>query len=258
MFSNYQDVQNKNKIVSFLSPFYFNNSITGAIIFAILLLGKAFIVGALFFIDGHKAQAGSPITAENLVTRTNIERERARLYPLTVNRDLIRAAEKKTRDMIAYGYFSHTTPGGKPFYLWIQEEKYQYKSAGENLAISFISEEDVMNAWMKSVTHRENLLDKNYSEIGIAVLAGEFEGKETIVIAQLFGEPKEANAAFAYTRSARRKFNQEPAFVQGLRVLNTGTNIAFFVLAVITASWFIQLNERSSGHRIRNRKFHDV
>lgn len=234
-------MQNKSKIVSFLSPFYFNNSITGAIIFAILLFSKAFIVGALFFVDGHKAQAGSPITAENLVTLTNIERERAGLYPLTINRDLVRAAEKKTRDMITYDYFSHTTPEGKPFYLWIQEEKYEYKSAGENLAISFTNEEDVVNTWMKSVTHRENLLDKNYNEIGIAVLVGEFQGKETIVVAQLFGEPKKANAALAYTLGARQKFNQQTALVQNLRVLNTETNIAFFIITIITGIGFIQL-----------------
>ncbi len=183
-------MQNKNKIVSFLSKFYFNHSITGAIIFAILFLSEAFIIGALFFMDGRLASAETPITANDLVMLTNNEREHAGLYPLTVNSKLTRAAEEKAKDMITEDYFSHTTPMGKPFYFWIREEGYEYKSAGENLAISFVNEQDLMDAWMKSVTHRENILDKQYNEIGIAVLTGEFQGKETIVVAQLFGEPR--------------------------------------------------------------------
>ncbi len=147
-------------------------------------------MGALFFARGNAVNAESPITAIALIEQTNSERAVKGLEPLKTNSKLAKAASRKAADIIQKNYFAHTTPSGKPFYRFIQESDYTYRSAGENLAISFTTAEDTIAAWMMSQKHRENMLDKNYEEIGIAVASGNFQGKNTIVVVQLFGEPR--------------------------------------------------------------------
>lgn len=162
----------------------------------VMLVSKALLSGALFLIPSTNA-ASPLLDAPTLIQLTNTERKINGRSMLRVNTKLAKAAEKKANDIMARGYFSHTTPEGKPFYQWIQEANYTYKSAGENLAISFISNEDATAAWMKSTTHRENILDPHYTDIGIAVAIGEFEGKTTAVAVQMFGEPTADEAIMA-------------------------------------------------------------
>ena len=192
-------MQNKNKKIEQLSKiikkihlYYGKNKIHSLILalFAIMLLIKVLISGALFlFPKTSKAQSPLPLTAETLVVLTNKERLNVGLSALSVNNKLTIAASKKAADIIANDYFAHTTPNGKPFFKWIIEETYQYRSAGENLAIAFEDPSSVIRAWMMSKTHKENLLDPYYQEIGIAVIEGEFEGDTTTITVQLFGEP---------------------------------------------------------------------
>lgn len=158
----------------------------------ILLIGKAFFFGALFLIPITNAADAPLLNAGGLIQLTNTQREINGLPKLAANEKLMRAAEKKADDIIAHEYFAHTTPEGKPFYQWAREENYSYKSAGENLAISFISNEDTISAWMNSPPHRENILDKRFTDIGIAVAVGKFDGKTTAAAVQMFGEPSQA------------------------------------------------------------------
>lgn len=182
-------MQNKNKIVSFLST-YFPHSITLARVLAIILIVKAFTMGALFFVRGEGVGAEGTVNPQIIIEQTNDKRVEHGLAPLQTNNKLIKAASYKAEDIVAHDYFAHTTPKGKPFYRWIQESGYTYTSAGENLAISFAAPEEIIAAWMMSQTHRENILDPHYKEIGIAVASGEFQGKQTVVVVQLFGEPR--------------------------------------------------------------------
>jgi hypothetical protein len=62
--------------------------------------------------------------------------------------------------------------------------------AGENLAIGFVDSEEVAKAWEASSTHRQNLLEPSYREIGVAVVKGSFQGKETTLVVQFFGTPQ--------------------------------------------------------------------
>jgi len=67
-------------------------------------------------------------------------------------------------------------------------------SAGENLAIGFLDSEEVYQAWNNSPSHKANLFNPNYQDIGITVLKGDFQGNETYVVVQLFGAPKTKQA----------------------------------------------------------------
>lgn len=129
------------------------------------------------------------LTKEEFIELTNEERRLLGLSPLQRNRLLETAALLKGQDMLARNYFSHTDPEGNPPWYWFQTVGYQYASAGENLAIGFLDAKEAMDAWNSSPSHRANILNPNYKEIGVAVLKGSLRGTETTLVIQLFGAP---------------------------------------------------------------------
>lgn len=124
-----------------------------------------------------------------LVDLTNDSRGVNYTDQLNVNPLLERAAKMKAEDMAARGYFSHDTPDGLAPWYWLKDVGYSFSYAGENLAVNFIDSEDVIEAWMKSLSHKENILNKNFTEIGIGVAKGIYEGRETLFVVQFFGRP---------------------------------------------------------------------
>jgi hypothetical protein len=90
--------------------------------------------------------------------------------------------------MFGYNYFAHTSPQGVNPWHWFNKANYNYTYAGENLAMNFVEAEDAMQAWMNSPTHRDNIISKNYTEIGIAVGVGKIDGVDTTIVVQLFGK----------------------------------------------------------------------
>lgn len=142
----------------------------------------------LFFLLPYVALA-APITKEILINLTNAERKAQSIQVLGENEILNRVALNKARDIMEKQYFSHTSPEGKPFYKWIEESGYNYRYAGENLAIDFTESEEVMKAWMESPAHRDNILNKNYTQIGIGIMTGTFEDHTSTIVVQIFGQP---------------------------------------------------------------------
>jgi uncharacterized protein YkwD len=71
------------------------------------------------------------------------------------------------------------SPDGTEPWDFILGEKYDYIYAGENLAKNFSTFDDVVEAWYNSPSHKENLLNKNYTEMGFAIVNGELNGYET-------------------------------------------------------------------------------
>jgi len=110
---------------------------------------------------------------------------------LKENKYLDLSAEKKLRDMFERQYFEHLSPSGKVVGDLSEESGYQYILIGENLAMgNFESDSDLVNAWMKSKGHRDNILNSNYTEIGVALARGQFEGKDILMAVQHFGTPR--------------------------------------------------------------------
>lgn len=129
----------------------------------------------------------SAINASSLIDMTNQVRQEANLKPLEPNHKLTQAAYRKAYDILNHGYFAHTNPSGKPFYQWVEEENYNYLYAGENLAIDFTTNEGVLGAWLQSPSHRANIINPNYNEIGLVTLRGSWQDHETTVVVQMFG-----------------------------------------------------------------------
>jgi|SRR5581483_5670401 len=126
----------------------------------------------------------NPIEIERL---TNIERQNNGLSPLTDNPSLDAAALAKGRDMLAKGYWAHVAPDGTQPWAFFTAVHYDYRYAGENLARDFTNPQSAVNAWMASPSHRENILNSKYKEIGVGVVEGSLDGVDTTIIVQFFG-----------------------------------------------------------------------
>jgi uncharacterized protein YkwD len=124
-----------------------------------------------------------------LVELTNNDRSSTGLATLTVNPTLTEIAQAKANDMAAKGYFAHTSPEGLTPWYWFKQGGYKFSYAGENLAIDFSESPDVERAWMNSPTHRANVLGTQFSEIGVAVATGMYQGRATTFVVQEFGTP---------------------------------------------------------------------
>lgn len=129
------------------------------------------------------------VVSSVLVDLTNFDRADEGLHGLTVNPLLQQAAQLKANDMAAKGYFAHNSPDGKSPWYWFGEAGYTFSYAGENLAVFFGDSEDVERAWMNSPGHRANILNSNFSEIGIATAEGYYQGQKTVFVVQEFGTP---------------------------------------------------------------------
>lgn len=130
------------------------------------------------------------LTKTALIELTNKTRISFGLQPLSINPLLEEAAYLKVEDMFEKDYFSHQSPEGISPWYWFQIAGYNYQFAGENLAIGFLDSEEVYRAWLDSSSHKSNLLNSDYSEIGMAVVKSEFQGKETSIVVQHFGSPQ--------------------------------------------------------------------
>ncbi len=130
------------------------------------------------------------VVSSALIELTNQNRQTRGLAVLKENPVLTQAAYAKAQDMIENDYFSHVSPSGLSPWHWFKKSGYSYQVAGENLAIGFIDSEEVEKAWNNSPSHQQNLLNSNYKEIGIAVVRGDFQGRETTLVVQFFGNPK--------------------------------------------------------------------
>ena len=129
------------------------------------------------------------ISISKLFTLTNEERTKLSLPALQENSQLAVAAEKKAADMFKKDYWSHFAPDGTSPWDFIKQSGYQYEYAGENLAKNFLFSKNVIDAWMNSPTHRENIVKKEYTEVGYAVVNGMLSGEETTLVVQMFGTP---------------------------------------------------------------------
>lgn len=127
------------------------------------------------------------ISDSELLNLTNFEREKNGLPPLALNSGLARAAQKKGEHMFKNNYWSHYAPDGTSPWDFIRGEGYEYSYAGENLAKGFTTSYDAVKAWIASPTHKANILSSQYSEVGFAILEGELEGENTVLIVQEFG-----------------------------------------------------------------------
>ncbi len=159
-----------------------------------ILILLFFLIKVLFSLQVLVLQRSSlfaELNAQKIIELTNQIRAQYGLPPVKENNLLDRAAQLKVYDMATNKYFAHYSPTGISPWYWFQKAGYRYHYAGENLAMNFIDSEEVVKAWFNSPSHRENLLNPNYVEIGIAILPSDpqINGLNKPLVVQLFGSP---------------------------------------------------------------------
>lgn len=121
---------------------------------------------------------------------TNEYRVQKGLPPLTMNAQLSLAAGLHASDIDKYQYWAHNNPQtGMQWNKWIDGSGYQGKWEGENLAADYNDATSTMNGWKMSKEHNDNLLNPNYTQMGVTVVNGHKDGKPVYYVVQTFGGP---------------------------------------------------------------------
>lgn len=108
---------------------------------------------------------------QQVIDLTNQERAKHGLNALQVDSELSKVAREKSKDMANNHYFSHNSPTyGSPFDM-MKQFGITYRTAGENIAMGQRTPQEVVQAWMNSEGHRANILNKNFTHIGVGYVA---------------------------------------------------------------------------------------
>ena len=157
---------------------------------AALLVGKIALISLAIILPA--TSLFSAITSDRLIALVNQERASKNLPALALNKSLNSVADLKVNDMLAKDYFEHTSPSGVTPWHWFKQIGYNYVFAGENLAMGFTQTDAVFEAWMNSPSHRDNILNPNFQEMGLAVKSGEIQDREDTLAVLVFGKPASA------------------------------------------------------------------
>ena len=156
----------------------------GALAVIVLVFIASTLAGVLI-----KQGGGAAVITAIIADLTNTDRRANSVHELHLNPTLTTIAQLKANDMAEKGYFAHTSPEGKSPWYWFKQGNYQFTFAGENLAVDFSDSADVERAWMNSPTHRSNILNDKFTEIGVATAVGTLNGRQTTFVVQTFGTP---------------------------------------------------------------------
>jgi uncharacterized protein YkwD len=140
-------------------------------------------------------------TVSGLLDETNRARTSNGLGALALDPQLDQAAYEKAQDMIKNNYWAHVSPTGVQPWSWITSVGYNYDTAGENLAKNYDSSADTLAAWMASPTHRANVLNTTYTQVGFAVVEGQLSGQQTSLVVAYYAEPAPAGVLGTTTNS---------------------------------------------------------
>lgn len=131
------------------------------------------------------------LTKAKIIAQTNIQRyDNGGLPPLIENTTLDVAAKAKAEDMFLHQYFEHVSPSGVDPGRLVKNYGYDYIVSGENLILgNFKDEAEVLQRWMDSPGHRANILNNRYTDIGVAMVKGTYQGNTIWIGVQEFGLP---------------------------------------------------------------------
>ncbi len=135
---------------------------------------------------------GGDLNVSQIIMFTNNARKDndQSLVDLKYNSILSNIAEIRVKDMFAEQYFEHNSPTGDNASKEAVKNGYSYITIGENIALgNFNGSKGIVNAWMDSPGHRANILNKNYTEIGVYAMQGMYNGQSVWIATQIFGKP---------------------------------------------------------------------
>lgn len=210
------------------------------------------------------------ISTQQLLSITNKDRLIDGEQPLTLNTQLSQAAAEKAKNMFAKNYWAHNAPDGTTPWVFIKDSGYDYIYAGENLARGFTTANGVVTAWMNSQGHRDNMLSKNYKDVGFAVMQGKLNGEDTVLVVEMFGsqtltpaQNKEITSSSAVPAQANKILENPQTFgvsIKNMPLINSllfsrnlGISVLILFISVLSLDMIIVERKkivRLVGHNI--------
>lgn len=218
------------------------------ILIGLYIMGRSIIDITIGLKPGVLGYA-SKIDVNQLIELTNNQRLNSGAESVKLNEQLNQAAQAKVNDMFANNYWAHTSPSGTEPWYFVTNSGYKYLHAGENLARDFSTSKDIVNAWMASPTHKKNLLDKRYKDMGLAVKDGYINGVETTIVVQMFGV---AQSTKPIGKVASTNISVEPVYASEKLTESSGLSpldlskvwslaFAILILAALSLDWIFVL-----------------
>lgn len=198
-------------------------------------------IGALLMViftplktPGNVLSYSTAINPDSLLSETNKERSKVSVDQLQNNLLLQNAAQAKAQDMVSRNYWSHQTPDGKEPWYFIGQSGYSYTKAGENLAFGFDDAAGVTSGWLNSQSHKKNMLDPNYREVGFGIASSpnfDNKGPATIVVA-MYAQPSTQPGSQANTNV----LSGEAGTIRTIQLYTRASWVTYIIGAVIGAS----------------------
>lgn len=197
----------------------------------LFILGAFSLLIVLVVIAPLSSGKSMAFGVSDIVNLTNQARDQMGLQDLRINSALMNAAQMKAEDMAKEHYFAHIAPDGTTAWDYFKKVSYAYSTAGENLAITNENAQAVINGWLNSPAHRDNLLSDVYSDFGIGMAAyGDYDGhKNTFVVVAFYGKTAATQNSAASTNPAGINVAFSPPF----------TNIPPALLVTIAATFIL-------------------
>lgn len=128
------------------------------------------------------------ITSNTLIALINLQRLSLNLGTVSPHPYLTQIAQAKADDLAAHSLFSHADSEGMMIWKRVDENVYAYKGIGENLAVEFTSASGLVKAWVNSPTHYEVMTKSFYTDVGIGIAKGTFNGQPDVTfVVAVFG-----------------------------------------------------------------------
>lgn len=157
-----------------------------------LILVFMLVFQVTIYIDGQRGNVlglGGGVNRTDLIEETNEQRLDNGAGVLLEDESLSEAAQNKAQHMLDENYWDHYAPDGTTPWSFINDAGYEYEFAGENLAKNFQTSSGVVQGWMNSPDHRDNLLRDDYRDVGLGIATGRLDGRQTTIVVAMYGTP---------------------------------------------------------------------
>ena len=212
----------------------------------ILSLITIVIIGPLNVVNTDK------ISAINIIELTNKQRSLQSVKPLSINTDLVNAAQKRAEALAQQLESGNDNPNQISAWEYLKEVNYPFKLAGENIAIGSNTNQETINGWMQSITHKTNIINASYNDIGVGVAS---------FYAANNGQNNNITVVLFATQTNDGKTNSlEPTLPAGpIYISGSSNNLATTLLLVISFTLIIigviiEYLQIKRHHQIQNQK----
>jgi uncharacterized protein YkwD len=151
------------------------------------------LILVVMIFSGISFAAEPEYSSWEVIKAVNEERTVYNLPTLDVDVRLQEAAQNKANHLLDKDYFDHFSPAGVTPWDFILSVGFDYRLAGENLALNYTDPDEVTQAWMASGSHRRNILNSHFDKVGVGVAEGEIKGKSAIVTVLMLGKERADN-----------------------------------------------------------------